>query len=204
MQAAAELDPDAIILDAPSRDQLDRYHEVRGLAVRLVQRALAGTRATVVAVADDPNVPAWSVEGVDDVRWVDVDAPVRLDSSSCPACAHLLDRAGDRWHCPNCGRAQVGAPITAQRDDEVTVGRNLVEGRARACVARGSTPMPRSRAPRPTRSVWICTTCAADMATVREVASRPTRVPIGHGRQAGAVLVKQSGRLGCARVGARG
>ena len=54
VQAAAELDPDVIILGELSRDELDRYHEVRGLAARW-QRALAGTRATVVAVADDPN-----------------------------------------------------------------------------------------------------------------------------------------------------
>ena len=37
------------------RDQLDRYREV-GRAGHALQRALAGTRATVVAVADDPNV----------------------------------------------------------------------------------------------------------------------------------------------------
>ncbi|HEY1740134.1 MAG TPA: MurT ligase domain-containing protein, partial [Acidimicrobiia bacterium] len=187
VQAAAELGPDVIVLGELSRDQLDRYHEVRGLASRW-QHALAGTPATIVAVADDPNV-AWSVEGVDDVRWVDIDAPARLDSSSCPACAHLLDRAGGRWQCPNCGRAQARTPVTVQHDDEVTVGDTTVT------VALGL------------RGAWqhanaaLALTAAdalgldvhdalAHMATVREVANRPTRMPIGDGRQAEAVLVK--------------
>jgi CobQ-like glutamine amidotransferase family enzyme/UDP-N-acetylmuramyl tripeptide synthase len=187
VHAIAELDPDVIVLGELSRDQLDRYHEVRGLAARW-QAALRGTRATVVAVANDPNV-AWAVEDVPDVRWVDIEAPARLDSSSCPACANLLDRSSGAWRCPACGRAQTEAPTTVQRGNHVTVaGETLtvelgLRGRwqyANAALALTAANVLGLDLP----------AALAAMATVREVAGRPTRITIAGDREAETVLVK--------------
>ncbi len=187
IQALRDLAPTVVVLGELSRDQLDRYHEVRALAQRW-QGALSGTRATVVAVANDPNV-AWSVEGVETVRWVDLQLPARLDTASCPACARLLEHAASGWRCHGCGRVQPTAITTVQRSNQVaingtTIGLDLglmgawqYANAALALTAVDALGLePRA--------------ASVAMASVREVANRPTRVALDGTHHAETVLVK--------------
>jgi UDP-N-acetylmuramyl tripeptide synthase len=101
-RVAAAVQPRAIVLLNLSRDQLDRYAEVRRLA-GIWREALDGSKATVVANADDPLV-AWAATAATDVVWVGAGQGWTYDSTSCPACGDVLQRdATGGWRSEQCG-----------------------------------------------------------------------------------------------------
>jgi len=87
----------AVLLNL-TRDQLDRYAEVRRLA-GIWHDALAGL--TVVANADDPLV-AWAASAAASVIWVAAGQRWTDDSTSCPSCGDVLIRADGSWSCRSC------------------------------------------------------------------------------------------------------
>jgi UDP-N-acetylmuramyl tripeptide synthase len=102
---ADELRPAVVVLGNLSRDQLDRYGEVRILAERwraMFERlAAAGAAPAVVANADDPLV-AWSASEVPDVTWVAAGAAWTADAAVCPACAAPIVHGPGTWRCTGC------------------------------------------------------------------------------------------------------
>jgi UDP-N-acetylmuramyl tripeptide synthase len=102
----AEVRPRAVVLLNLSRDQLDRYAEVRRLA-GIWHEALTGPDAPVaIANADDPLV-AWAASAAREVVWVGAGQRWTFDSTSCPACGDVLrrDEAGG-WRSDGCGLAR--------------------------------------------------------------------------------------------------
>ncbi|NGN68663.1 DUF1727 domain-containing protein [Streptomyces sp. A7024] len=98
---ARDVDPKAIALLNLSRDQLDRAAETRMLAERW-REGLAGTKAVVIANADDPLV-AWAASSCPNVIWVAAGQQWKEDSWSCPSCGGVLQWSGDDWGCGECG-----------------------------------------------------------------------------------------------------
>lgn len=102
---ADQLRPAVVVLGNLSRDQLDRYGEVRILAERwrtMFERLAAlGVQPEVVANADDPLV-TWSVEHVRSVTWVAAGAAWTADAAVCPACAQPIVHDDGPWHCVGC------------------------------------------------------------------------------------------------------
>ncbi|MDT0310625.1 MurT ligase domain-containing protein [Streptomyces sp. DSM 44917] len=99
---ARDVTPKAIALLNLSRDQLDRAAETRMLAERW-REGLQGTKATVVANADDPLV-VWAASSCPNVVWVAAGQEWKDDAWSCPSCGGVLNRPGDdTWRCGECG-----------------------------------------------------------------------------------------------------
>lgn len=93
--------PRAVTLLNLSRDQLDRYAEVRRLA-GIWRTALGGPAApTVVANCDDPLV-AWAAQGAPRTVWVAAGQRWHDDTSVCPECGGVLARSGTDWWS-DCG-----------------------------------------------------------------------------------------------------
>lgn len=92
----ATVRPEVAVLLNLSRDQLDRYAEVRRIAMvwRQALDALPGSR--VVANADDPLV-AWAAMGAEDVCWVSAGMRWRADAATCPACGDPVRYADSGW-----------------------------------------------------------------------------------------------------------
>src|SRR5262249_2051097 len=89
-----------VVLLNLSRDQLDRFGEVRTVASRW-RDALTTNPATVVANADDPLV-AWGASAASDVTFVGVGLGWRLEAMSCPACGGRIESSGKDWWCSAC------------------------------------------------------------------------------------------------------
>lgn len=90
-----------------SRDQLDRYAEVKRLAA-IWRRAVTGPGSEelhLVANADDPLV-VWAALAVPDVTWVAAGQRWTMDSTACPQCGGVLVRYGRSWHCSACDLAR--------------------------------------------------------------------------------------------------
>src|SRR5205823_2824963 len=92
-------DPVVVLLNL-SRDQLDRFGEVRTVAAEW-RRALGAQPATVVANADDPLV-VYGSSMASDVTYVGVGLRWRQDSASCPNCGRQIQRDERDWWC-ECG-----------------------------------------------------------------------------------------------------
>jgi UDP-N-acetylmuramyl tripeptide synthase len=90
--------PRVVVLLNLTRDQLDRYAEVRRLA-GIWHDAVAGR--TVVANADDPLV-AWAASSAASVIWVAAGQRWTDDSTSCPACGDVLVRTEGSYSCRSC------------------------------------------------------------------------------------------------------
>jgi lipid II isoglutaminyl synthase (glutamine-hydrolysing) len=113
------LDAHLLVLGNLSRDQLDRFGEVRNLADRW--RAVVATHpdSTIVANASDPHV-AFAAASARTI-WVDLGGGWRGDAATCPACGRLLQWTGDdasgdvggagSYSC-SCGFAE---PVTENR-----------------------------------------------------------------------------------------
>lgn len=101
-QVCVAVRPRAVVLLNLSRDQLDRYAEVRRLA-GIWHDMLSGPDAPVaVANADDPLV-AWAASAAREVVWVAAGQRWTEDSTSCPKCGAVLVREGARdWRCTSC------------------------------------------------------------------------------------------------------
>ncbi|WP_059006895.1 MurT ligase domain-containing protein [Streptomyces specialis] len=99
---ARDVSPKAIALLNLSRDQLDRAAETRMLAERW-REGLQGSKATVIANADDPLV-VWAASSSPNVVWVAAGQEWKDDAWSCPSCGGGLDRPDDvTWRCAECG-----------------------------------------------------------------------------------------------------
>ena len=102
------LGTELVVLGNLTRDQLDRFGEVRSIATRWREVCATHPDLAVVANASDPHV-VWSVGPATDVTWVTLGAPWRSDAATCPECAALLRWSADRFDCPVCGFAQPDA-----------------------------------------------------------------------------------------------
>jgi UDP-N-acetylmuramyl tripeptide synthase len=120
-RAVEELRPEAVVLLNLTRDQLDRHHEVGGLAGRW--RRAVGTMpagATVVANAGDPRT-AWVAGAAPRALLVRL-LPGRLgrDGAGCPRCGALLGQApSGRCACGSCGWAPPPASVEVERERQL-------------------------------------------------------------------------------------
>ena len=118
--AIDELWPRLVVLLNLTRDQLDRHHEVQGLAGRW--RAAVGrlpADATVVADVGDPKV-AWVASAA---PWaVHVALCGRRagpDGAACPACGGVLGTGPSGWYrCWMCGWSPPAATVRVERQDD--------------------------------------------------------------------------------------
>jgi len=102
-KVAAAVKPRAVVLLNLSRDQLDRYAEVRRLAGVWHETLSAMPEVHVVANADDPLV-AWAGSAAAHVTWVSAGQRWTYDSTACPACGDILHRDGTGgWRSDGCG-----------------------------------------------------------------------------------------------------
>lgn len=85
-----------------TRDQLDRYAEVRRLAA--IWREATPQIPVVVANADDPLV-VWAASVSPKVAWVAAGQAWRQDSVACPACGDLITGGAEDW-ASRCGLAR--------------------------------------------------------------------------------------------------
>jgi UDP-N-acetylmuramyl tripeptide synthase len=114
---AAAVQPRVVVLLNLSRDQLDRYAEVRRLAGVWHDALAAMPAVKVVANADDPLV-VWAASAATEVRWVAAGQRWTFDSTSCPACGDILHRDGTGWRSDGCGLSR---PAPSWRVDGDTV-----------------------------------------------------------------------------------
>ncbi len=98
---ARDTSPKAIALLNLSRDQLDRAAETRMLAEKW-REGLAGSKAVVIANADDPLI-VWAASSSTNVVWVAAGQEWKDDAWSCPSCGGVMQRPGDDWFCGECG-----------------------------------------------------------------------------------------------------
>ena len=114
----AGVHPRVVVLLNLSRDQLDRYAEVKRLA-GIWRDALAGPgsgETRVVANADDPLV-AWAASAASTVTWVAAGQRWTMDSTACPVCGAVLERDDRSWACGSCGfsRPEPGWVVDGRR-----------------------------------------------------------------------------------------
>lgn len=131
---AGVLQPAVFVLANLSRDQLDRYGEVRIIAERW-REMLAALHATktppiamlggdpaapervrpdavvaaraghVIANADDPLV-VWASQPAPRHTWVAAGMGWTNDTAVCPACRAAIERDGSAWRCSACDLAR--------------------------------------------------------------------------------------------------
>jgi UDP-N-acetylmuramyl tripeptide synthase len=100
-RVATAVRPRAAVLLNLSRDQLDRYAEVRRLA-SIWRDALGQPGAAVpVGNVDDPLV-VWAASAARDPVWVSAGQRWHDDATVCPACGQVITRAGEDWWS-DCG-----------------------------------------------------------------------------------------------------
>jgi UDP-N-acetylmuramyl tripeptide synthase len=111
------LHAELFVLGNLTRDQLDRFGEVRAIADDWRKVCTAHPEIAVIANASDPHV-VWAAAPANPI-WVALGAPWRSDAATCPQCAGLLTWSADRFDCPTCGFAQ---PETTNRlEDDVLI-----------------------------------------------------------------------------------
>ncbi|HEX3706356.1 MAG TPA: MurT ligase domain-containing protein [Mycobacteriales bacterium] len=100
-RVVAGVRPRAVTLLNLSRDQLDRYAEVRRLA-GIWRDAFTGPDApAAIANCDDPLV-VWAVRGVPRPVWVSAGQRWHDDTAVCPECGGVISRIRDDWSS-DCG-----------------------------------------------------------------------------------------------------
>jgi lipid II isoglutaminyl synthase (glutamine-hydrolysing) len=117
-RAVTELRPCLVVLLNLTRDQLDRHHEVGGLARRWRQ-AIAALPAGATVVANGAEPPtAWVAQAAPLAVLVRVEGVgLGRDHAGCPACGSLLsETASGSFGCPGCGWAPGRASVEVQRD----------------------------------------------------------------------------------------
>ena len=108
-------DAPVVVLLNLSRDQLDRFGEVRSVAAEW-RRALSAQPATVIANADDPLV-VYGASTATEVTFVGAGLRWHQDSTSCPNCGRQILRHEHDWWC-ECGFRR---PPALELDDDVLV-----------------------------------------------------------------------------------
>lgn len=108
------LDAELLVLGNLSRDQLDRFGEVRSVAEQWRRVCESRPGLHVVANASDPHV-AWAAQPAR-TTWVDLGPGWRADAATCPACGELLQwDTRDRFSC-TCGFATPDADARVDGD----------------------------------------------------------------------------------------
>ena len=129
------------------------------------REGLAGSKAVIIANADDPLV-VWAASSSPNVVWVAAGQEWKDDAWSCPSCGGVMQRPGDDWFCGECGFRRP-TPSWALSGDHVLDphGSRLADPppAARAAPTR-PTPPPPPPSPPPSacrrRSPWsACTRC---------------------------------------------
>jgi UDP-N-acetylmuramyl tripeptide synthase len=100
-RVATAVKPRAALLLNLSRDQLDRYAEVRRLAGIWHDALAAAPDITAVANCDDPLV-TWAATGASRQIWVSAGQRWQSDSTACPVCGDVLVRDAEGWRS-GCG-----------------------------------------------------------------------------------------------------
>ena len=108
--------PRVVTLLNLSRDQLDRYAEVRRLAGIWRDALTKPNGPAVVANCDDPLV-AWAAAPARSIIWVAAGQRWHDDTSVCPECGGVLSRSGNDWWS-DCGLRR---PEPAWRSEGTTV-----------------------------------------------------------------------------------
>jgi lipid II isoglutaminyl synthase (glutamine-hydrolysing) len=117
-RAVRELRPCLVVLLNLTRDQLDRHHEVGGLARRWRQAVAAlAPGAMVVANGGEPPT-AWAAQAAPSALLVRIKGRgLGRDHAGCPACGSLLSQAGSAsYGCGPCGWAPGPASVRIERD----------------------------------------------------------------------------------------
>jgi len=104
VQVLAETTASVVVLLNLSRDQLDRYGEVRLAAAKWRTSLGARPEIHVVANCDDPLV-VWAAQAAGSVTWVSTGQRWRIDATSCPNCGGRISWSGVEWSC-SCGLAR--------------------------------------------------------------------------------------------------
>ena len=100
----AETTATVVVLLNLSRDQLDRYGEVRLAAQKWRSSLGARPEVHVVANCDDPLV-VWAAQAAGSVTWVSTAQRWRIDATSCPNCGGRITWTAEKWAC-SCGLAR--------------------------------------------------------------------------------------------------
>jgi lipid II isoglutaminyl synthase (glutamine-hydrolysing) len=165
-----------VVLLNLSRDQLDRYGEVRMTAAKWRRALERAADAHVVAYADDPLV-AWAAATASAVTWVSGGQRWRMDAASCPECGGRISWEGDAWSC-RCGFARPEPDIVAEpgritlAGGEVLPLRLALPGRCNAANA--------AMALAAARVVGVPPAAAAQaMESITDVAGRYREVSVG-------------------------
>ncbi|HTC81359.1 MAG TPA: MurT ligase domain-containing protein [Acidimicrobiia bacterium] len=119
----AETTATAVVLLNLSRDQLDRYGEVRLAAQKWRTSLGARPEVHVVANCDDPLV-VWAAQAGGSVTWVSTGQRWRIDATSCPNCGGRVTWVGEVWSC-SCGLARPEPEIQGGGDDVEFGGRSF-------------------------------------------------------------------------------
>lgn len=117
------LNAELLVLGNLTRDQLDRFGEVRAIAEQWREVCATHPDLRVIANASDPHV-VWASEPADPT-WIALGAPWRSDAATCPRCAGLLTWSADRFDCGHCGFAQPDTPHRLEDDVLVLDGERI-------------------------------------------------------------------------------
>jgi UDP-N-acetylmuramyl tripeptide synthase len=98
---SAAVGPRAAVLLNLSRDQLDRYAEVRRLAGIWREWLSRDDAPVAVANCDDPLV-AWAASAAPRTIWVAAGQRWQSDAAVCPECGGVIARDGEDWSS-ECG-----------------------------------------------------------------------------------------------------
>jgi UDP-N-acetylmuramyl tripeptide synthase len=123
VQVLAETTATVVVLLNLSRDQLDRYGEVRLAAQKWRTSLGARPEVHVVANCDDPLV-VWAAQAAGTVTWVSTGQRWRIDASSCPNCGGRIAWAGEQWSC-SCGLVRPEPEIGGGGDNVDVGGRSF-------------------------------------------------------------------------------
>ena len=104
VQVLADTSAEVVVLLNLSRDQLDRYGEVRLAAAKWRTALGARPEVHVVANCDDPLV-VWAARAAGTVTWVSTGQRWRIDATSCPNCGGRITWHDEVWSC-SCGLAR--------------------------------------------------------------------------------------------------
>ncbi|HVB27071.1 MAG TPA: MurT ligase domain-containing protein [Mycobacteriales bacterium] len=115
-----------VVLLNLTRDQLDRYAEVRRLAGvwrAALDPAAAGAAGVpaVVANADDPLV-VWAATPAPEVAWVAAGLRWRQDAVACPACGEIIGYRDGSWACRGCSLRRPAPSWTLNETELITPG----------------------------------------------------------------------------------